>query len=579
MYILKFVCVLILPMFGGSSRVSERRSLEELRELVRETDTRRQSTRKKNPVIDPNFVGTKRQKIEPGTGNQNQKEKRTMSQKGKQTKFQKRNRWNAKTAASDSDDSSSSEHSSERSSTGPRYQSTREVRLSFSLPLESGGRFDNVDYRESSDDEYDRPDIPFADPESLDAANFLMNVFSNANYGSEAEFDSKTQDNAMQVTPSGTSSSGISTVGADRSSPSKLSALVDLVSALPFDESDPLVSEFQSKERARIQGNGIHKEREESQIDTHMEPVQASKATLVHVVSPSSQSEADETMDLAMKKWWWVSKIRGGPVALRQRYQFDLNWDSYAGSDLGFDTSFRDKLMQAGQQGGRRIRSIRYFLIRHSQYRAVKKGKNILTEKGIKQAEATGAYMAKLLKGKASACLISGLTRAELTAQYILKGIVCDLPLLTNRGLNEGRPIHPSLDNSSPDTDEAWNEGEEPDMKDYIRYEETFRELFFVPRPDVIATDKIGDSVSQEAPTEVDLDVVIVGHSNVLRYFLLRAQQHEPSDWHYINLKHGSVSTIRIFSNGRVNVDGTGEASHIDVEFQTFDSDGSTVSL
>lgn len=54
--------------------------------------------------------------------------------------------------------------------------------------------------------------------------------------------------------------------------------------------------------------------------------------------------------------------------------------------------------------------------------------------------------------------------------------------------------------------------------------------------------------------------VVIVCHANVIRYFLMRAMQVDPSAWLRFSLNHGSVTKIRVYGSGDIRALFVGES-------------------
>ena len=65
-------------------------------------------------------------------------------------------------------------------------------------------------------------------------------------------------------------------------------------------------------------------------------------------------------------------------------------------------------------------------------------------------------------------------------------------------------------------------------------------------------------STDEEAAPQV---AVIVCHANVIRYFVMRAMQVDPSAWLRITLHHGSVTKMRVFGNGDIRIYTVGESS------------------
>jgi serine/threonine-protein phosphatase PGAM5 len=63
---------------------------------------------------------------------------------------------------------------------------------------------------------------------------------------------------------------------------------------------------------------------------------------------------------------------------------------------------------------------------------------------------------------------------------------------------------------------------------------------------------------------------VIVGHGNVIRYFVCRALQLPPEAWLRMSIFNGSITYIMIQPNGYVTIRLLGDTGHLPYEETTF---------
>jgi len=254
------------------------------------------------------------------------------------------------------------------------------------------------------------------------------------------------------------------------------------------------------------------------------------------------------------------------------RHAYDFDWD--AGRDA-FSTA-----KEAGAVSNK-YASRFVVLMRHGQYVTRDKDDKtrILTPLGRRQVEASASYLlqrlrahpftapcssssttsdvadpqdAALVSQRAAAgvpdtverieLVTSPLTRAMETSSIVLQsrlGQLCSnrdsIPIMD--GLREDRPVphHLRLAKSSQP---------KPNPR-HKAIEETFHHLFRRP------------SVDQARHTVT----VVSGHANVIRYFVTRALQVDPSSWIGLQLPHASITIARIMKDGRVFLYCVGDSS------------------
>lgn len=185
-------------------------------------------------------------------------------------------------------------------------------------------------------------------------------------------------------------------------------------------------------------------------------------------------------------------------------------------------------------------------LIRHGQYENEhSRDETIrrLTPMGIQQSKLTGVYLRSLLKEsnvivgrQPKNIFVSDLTRAQETANLIVKELSAgfNLKVTTDGLLREKFPCDPQPPFSK--------KAREKDMR---LSEEAYMKYFHRP-------------VSAEDSTEI-----IVGHSNMIRYFVCRALQIPPEAWLRFSLSHCSLTVITIPENGHVKVSCVGDVGHL----------------
>jgi len=203
-------------------------------------------------------------------------------------------------------------------------------------------------------------------------------------------------------------------------------------------------------------------------------------------------------------------------------------------------------------------------LVRHGQYEDGKSdSERFLTAIGREQANLTGQRLRAILhkhleetkdengnivKPKVKITK-STMTRATETGDIIhshlpeLEIESCDL-------LREGAPCPPEPPTKKGD----WDVGPEDFFVEGARIEAAFRKYFH--RAD---------------PSQKDESVdILVCHGNVIRYFICRALQVDPSAWLRMSVLNGSISMVTIRPSGGISIRQVGEAGHFPPHLLTF---------
>eukprot|EP01012_Entosiphon_sulcatum_P030016 TRINITY_DN36805_c0_g1_i1.p1 TRINITY_DN36805_c0_g1~~TRINITY_DN36805_c0_g1_i1.p1 ORF type:complete len:270 (-),score=32.87 TRINITY_DN36805_c0_g1_i1:19-804(-) len=205
-------------------------------------------------------------------------------------------------------------------------------------------------------------------------------------------------------------------------------------------------------------------------------------------------------------------------------------------------------------EGSRRI----IYLVRHGQYQnELEDDDNIktLTPTGREQALRTGRRL-KELGLKFSHIHCSTLSRAQETANLIRSQLGSQAPEIAfSPSLAEGYPCMPD----PPHYDWVNSIPVPIRDKESQRIERAFFKYF--SRPEM----KFTESGEPRSTNEL-----IVGHGNVIRYFVCRSLQLKPQSWLRMNLANCSITKIDIRSDGRVFVSAIGENGFLPPELITY---------
>jgi len=187
-------------------------------------------------------------------------------------------------------------------------------------------------------------------------------------------------------------------------------------------------------------------------------------------------------------------------------------------------------------------------LIRHGQYMddAETDRDRYLTSLGREQAAAVGQRL-KTLDLNYTSLTASTMTRAQETANIINK-ILPELSLTLDANLKEGCPVAPSppIDKWQPEPHQFHQDG--------ARIEAAYRTYFHRADP----------------AQEEDSYEIIVGHANVIRYFVCRAIQVEPDKWLRMCLANCSITLITIGADGLVLMEMMGDHGFFQHEHISF---------
>jgi len=204
-------------------------------------------------------------------------------------------------------------------------------------------------------------------------------------------------------------------------------------------------------------------------------------------------------------------------------------------------------------------------LVRHGQYNYEGKSdsERYLTEVGREQANLTGQRLKEVLhkhlvdkkdengntvKPKVTITK-STMTRATETGD-IIHSHLPELEIQSCDLLREGAPCPPEPPTKPGD----WDVGPEDFFVEGARIEAAFRKYFHRADP---------------KQTEESVDVLVC-HGNVIRYFICRALQVDPSAWLRMSVLNGSISMVVIRPNGRISIRQVGEAGHFPPRLLTF---------
>lgn len=251
---------------------------------------------------------------------------------------------------------------------------------------------------------------------------------------------------------------------------------------------------------------------------------------------------------------------------------WDSNWDHRANTSLikplpevaspEKENEYNEKLEKARSKVTRHI-----ILIRHGQYNleGSTDSERSLTDLGRQQAKLTGQRLAEL-KLPIDNVVISTMTRAQETGKLILDQLPMreTIAVQNDSLIEEGAPIEPGKKFSKCSSHlltplllvpkvAHWN----PDPHDFFqegsRIEAGFRAHIHRADP----------------AQEKESYTMLVCHGNVIRYFVCRALQFNPSAWLRFNIHHASITWLVLYPNGRVVLRLFGDCGHFPTKFVT----------
>jgi len=291
-------------------------------------------------------------------------------------------------------------------------------------------------------------------------------------------------------------------------------------------------------------------------------------------------------------------KLFYGQCLERQLYKpkvpypaWDYDWDSRMTPETTMEVlRTKDGLHKSRRLAGGTTRHI--LLVRHGQYDETYKedDKRRLTPLGRKQAEMTGLRLSLLHRGglggmaawtaeaganadeedepkfvgpcTIKAVHVSDMTRAKETADLIARHLPDAVarpepdPLLNEALPAPMIPARPDVPNAVKEVDE---EGE--------RIERAFRKYVYRSSPPDYNDG--GQRATDGEPPKHEFEV-IVGHGNVIRYFVCRALQLPPEAWLRMAVFNCSLTYIMVHPNGYVSVRCIGDTGHLPYDDTTF---------
>ncbi|EDX00942.1 serine/threonine-protein phosphatase Pgam5, mitochondrial isoform X1 [Drosophila yakuba] len=232
---------------------------------------------------------------------------------------------------------------------------------------------------------------------------------------------------------------------------------------------------------------------------------------------------------------------------------WDTNWDCrepralvrpLRNSQPEEENRYNAELEKAKAKKARHI-----ILVRHGEYLDVGDSDDThhLTDRGRKQAEFTGKRLSEL-GIKWDKIVASTMVRAQETSDIILKQIEFEKEKVVNCAfLREGAPIPPQ-----PPVGH-WKPEASQFLRDGSRIEAAFRRYFHRAYPD----------------QEKESYTLIVGHGNVIRYFVCRALQFPAEGWLRISINHASITWLTISPSGNVSIKYLGDSGFMPPELLT----------
>ena len=112
-----------------------------------------------------------------------------------------------------------------------------------------------------------------------------------------------------------------------------------------------------------------------------------------------------------------------------------------------------------------------------------------------------------------------------------------------------------------------------PAGANHDRIEEAFRKYFYrapTPRGDADADDAGIDGTEHDKDALKHEYEIIVGHGNVIRYFVCRALQLPPEAWLRLSVFNCSITYVTIQPNGYVSVRMVGDSGHLRYDETSF---------
>lgn len=249
--------------------------------------------------------------------------------------------------------------------------------------------------------------------------------------------------------------------------------------------------------------------------------------------------------------------------------KWNAAWDSQENPERELDSTYINDDGQSSRgpvaethHNSKALRQL--LLIRHGQYqnesnKEAAEEERSLTTTGVAQARATGLFLSHALQHRSGnqffvaseldAIHVSDLTRARQTAEYILESFS---PSQRARL----RTPDSLLREKFPCDPEPVYEAKKAKTKHMKLSEEAFHKYFHRPTP-------------ANRQTNTNTVELIVGHGNMIRYFLCRSLQLPPEAWLRFAIPHCSITSLVIRSDGTVKIIAFGSFSHLAPALQT----------
>ena len=235
-----------------------------------------------------------------------------------------------------------------------------------------------------------------------------------------------------------------------------------------------------------------------------------------------------------------------GGWQLQKKFQFsDCHAEEY---DYRWDTNW-DGMSSVRNKGVRHI-----ILIRHGQYvtKTSDPAKKVLTELGRNQAKALGVFLGEFTKSldiPLTKIVASTMVRATETCDIACGQFITDKNILENIDytdlIREGPPILPEPPSS------VYKPSDSEIRECQTRLDKGFEKYFSRPLDD-------GSTLE-----------IYFCHGNVIRYYLCKFLQLPLNAWLRFNIRHCSVTWIKLRGSGRVTCSAYGDAGFMPAEMLT----------
>jgi serine/threonine-protein phosphatase PGAM5 len=302
-------------------------------------------------------------------------------------------------------------------------------------------------------------------------------------------------------------------------------------------------------------------------------------------------------------------KLFDGQCLKRQMHQpnvpypaWDYNWDQR----MTEATTLESLRTVSGLLNSRRRGTVRHvLLVRHGQYDETSSDDRdrVLTPLGRVQAHRTGLRLMQLAQGNlASLGLIgdspchftklhvSDMQRAKETAQIIASYLVPTVPAMQvldpDPMLNEALPspmipVRPDIRGAEAEIDANHDRIEAAFAKYIYRAanpdssDPAGQDVEVLSNGEGVGSNSGGDESDQDGEAVLDVGLrhefeVIVGHGNVIRYFVCRGLQIPPEAWLRFSVFNCSITYLVISPSGYVSVRSLGDTGHLSYEETTF---------